>query len=142
MSEKELKRALEEWIKYKREKADELNIKYPPNPPHETCHIAYIMGIRIENSFGPEVGEKNPLFEAGNKVVYIWTYEENQNSAMVIEVNKGVKQAQFWKTLCSVIWLAMQYESAFEGGLIPDWKLEYRWIYDFSQYKPVEKMCF
>jgi hypothetical protein len=40
------------------------------NPPHETCHIAYIMGIRIENSFEPEVGEMNPLFEAGNEVFY------------------------------------------------------------------------
>lgn len=142
MSEKELKKALEEWIVYQREKTDELNTKYPPNPPHETCHIAYIMGIRIENSFGPEVGELNPLFEAGNEVVYIWTHEENQNSAIVIDVNKEVKQAQFWKTLCSVIWLAMHYERAFEGGLISDWKLEYRWIYDFSQYKPLEKCVF
>ena len=56
MSEKELEMALEEWFDYQREKTEELNKKYPPNPPHETCHIAYIRGIRIENSFGPEVG--------------------------------------------------------------------------------------
>lgn len=54
--EKKQKIALEEWIEYQREKADELNTKYSPKPPHETCHIAYIMGIRIENSFGPEMG--------------------------------------------------------------------------------------
>lgn len=142
MSEKELKMALEEWFDYQCEKAEKLNKKYPPNPPHETCHIAYIMGIRIENSFGPEVGELNPLFEAGNEAVYIWTHEENQNSAIVVDVNKDVKQVQFWKTLCSVIWLALQYERAFDGGLISDWKLEYRWIYDFSQYNPLEKCVF
>ena len=43
MGEKELKMALEEWFEYQNEKADKLNKKYPPNPPHDTCHMAYIM---------------------------------------------------------------------------------------------------
>lgn len=142
MDEKELKMALEEWLECQHEKANKLNKKYPPNPPHDTCHMAYITGVRIENSFEPEVGELNPLFEAGNEVVYIWTHEENQNSAIVIDVNENVKELDFWKNLCSVIWLAMQYASAFEGGMLSDWKLEYRWIYDFSQYNPLGKCIF
>lgn len=142
MSDKELKMTLEEWIEYQCEKADAINKKYPPNPPHETCHMAYILGIRIENSFEPEVGELNPFFEVGNESVYVWTHEKNQNSAIVVDVNKNVKEVVFWKSLCSVIWLAIQYACSFEGGALSDWKLEYRWIYDFSQHNPLEKCIF
>lgn len=142
MSDKELKKAITEWVEYQCEKADELERKYPPNPPHETCHMAYIMGIRIENSFEPKVGDLNLLFETENETVYIWTHEKNQNSAIVMDVNKCVKEVDFWKSLCSIIWLAMQYARAFEGGLLSDWKLEYRWIYDFSQNNPLEKCVF
>lgn len=142
MSDRELKKALKEWMKYQREKADELEKKYPPNPPHETCHMAYIMGIRIENSFEPNVGDLNLFFETENETVYIWTHEKNQNSAIVMDVKKCVKEVYFWKNLCSIIWLAMQYAGAFEGGILSDWKLEYRWIYDFSQNNPLEKCVF
>lgn len=62
MGEKELKMALEEWFEYQNEKADK-NKKYPPNHPYDTCYVAYIMGVRIENSFESEVGELNFLFE-------------------------------------------------------------------------------
>ena len=140
--EKELRMALEEWFEYQCEKAEELNKRYPPNPPHDTCHMAYIMGIRIENSFEPVVGELNSLFEVENETAYIWTYEENQNSALVLDVSKNVKETDFWKSLCSVIWLAFQYAYAFEDGSSPDWKLEYRWIYNFSQNNSLDKCVF
>ena len=62
--ENELRKAIEKWVEYQIEQNNkELEKKYPPNPPNDVCKTAYMKGLLIENSFEPEVGEMNELFE-------------------------------------------------------------------------------
>ena len=61
--ENELRKAIEKWVEYQIEQNKELEKKYPPNPPNDVCKTAYMKGLLFENSFEPEVGEMNELFE-------------------------------------------------------------------------------
>lgn len=138
--EDELRKAVKDWVDYQIEKQAELEKIYPPNPPNEVCNNAYIKGLLIENSFKPQVGEINELFETEYEKLFVWTHDKNENSAIVIDVNLAVKDTPFWKNICSVMWMAMQYAHAFEG-ISSDW-FEYRWIYYFDSEKNLDNQVF
>ena len=131
--ENELRKSIEEWVEYQIEQNKELEKKYPPNPPNDVCKTAYMKGLLIENSFEPEVGEMNELFEVEHEKVFVWTHEKDRNSSIIIKVDPEVKDMPFWKNIASIMWLAMQYANSFEG-ISADW-YEYRWIYYFDSNK-------
>lgn len=135
---------IDEQIKKILELQNQMNVeiekKYSSDLPNEVCKFAYIKGLRIENSFGPKVGELNFLFETELEKVCIWTHEKNRSSAIVIDVKLTVKEIPFWKNICSVIWLALQYVALFESRC-PD-RLEYRWLYEFDPNKKLEEIVF
>ena len=138
--ENELRKAIEEWVEYRIEQNKELEKKYPPNPPNDVCKMAYMKGLLIENSFEPEVGEMNELFEVEHEKVFIWTHEKDRNSSIIIKVDPEVKNMPFWKNIASIMWLAMQYANSFEG-ISADW-YEYRWIYYFDSNKNLAEQVF
>lgn len=138
--ENELRKAIEEWVEYRIEQNKELEKKYPPNPPNDVCKMAYMKGLLIENSFEPEVGEMNELFEVEHEKVFIWTHEKDRNSSIIIKVDPEVKNMPFWKNIASIMWLAMQYANSFEG-ISADW-YEYRWIYYFNSNKNLAEQVF
>lgn len=126
----ELRTAVKEWVEYQIEKQKELEEKYPPNPPNDVCQNAYIKGLLIENSFKPEVGEINNLFETEYEKIYVWTHDDNKYSAIVVEVTPAVKDIPFWKNIANIIWMALQYVKSFEG--ITSYDYDYKWIYYFD----------
>ena len=138
--EEELGKSVKEWVDYQIEKQAELEKIYLPNPPNEVCNNAYIKGLLIENSFKPQVGEINELFETEYEKLFVWTHDKNENSAIVIDVDLKVKDTPFWKNICSVMWMAIQYDHAFEGISL-DW-FEYRWIYYFDSDKNLDNQVF
>lgn len=138
--ENELRKAIEEWVEYRIEQNKELEKKYPPNPPNDVCKMAYMKGLLIENSFEPEVGEMNELFEVEYEKVFVWTHEKDRNSSIIIKVDPEVKNMPFWKNIASIMWLAMQYANSFEG-ISADW-YEYRWIYYFDSNKNLAEQVF
>jgi len=93
--ENELRKAIEEWVEYRIEQNKELEKKYPPNPPNDVCKTAYMKGLLIENSFEPEVGEMNELFEVEHEKVFVWTHEKDRNSSIIIKVDPEVKYMPF-----------------------------------------------
>ena len=97
--ENELRKAIEKWVEYQIEQNKELEKKYPPNPPNDVCKTAYMKGLLIENSFEPEVGEMNELFEVEHEKVFVWTHEKDRNSSIIIKVDPEVKDMPFWKSL-------------------------------------------
>ena len=107
--EDELKKSIKDWLDYQNERQAELEKKYPPNPPNDVCKYALVKGILIENSFNPKVGELNELFETEYENLFVWTHDKDENSAIVINVDSKVKDIPFWKNICSIIWLAIQY---------------------------------
>lgn len=133
--EDELKKSIKDWLDYQNERQAELEKKYPPNPPNDVCKYALVKGILIENSFNPKVGELNELFETEYENLFVWTHDKDENSAIVINVDSKVKDIPFWKNICSIIWLAIQYANAFEG--ISSDCFEYRWIITLNP----EKVC-
>lgn len=108
---------------------------HPPTPPNEKCHHAFIRGLSIENSFGPSVGDYVPLFGNEYETVYIWTHTLNKNSAIVVDVERSVKDQPSWRTIMSAVRLALRYIEAFENGLAAFDGLEYKWIYHFDSHK-------
>ena len=137
---KKLQKIIEKMVEQMIERNNELEKEYPPNPPNDICKIAYIKGILIENSFEPKVGEINILFETEHEKVFVWTYEKDTYSAIIIEVDQAVKTMPFWKNIASIMWLAMQYLKSFEG-ISEDW-YEYRWIYNFDANKNLSEQMF
>lgn len=138
--EDELKKSIKDWLDYQNERQDELKKKYPPNPPNDVCKYALVKGILIENSFNPKVGDLNELFETEYENLFVWTHDKDENSAIVINVDSKVKDIPFWKNICSIIWLAIQYANAFEG--ISSDCFEYRWIYYFESGKSLSEQVF
>lgn len=100
----------------------------------------YMKGLLIENSFEPEVGEMNELFEVEHEKVFVWTHEKDRNSSIIIKVDPEVKDMPFWKNIASIMWLAMQYVNPFER-ISADW-YEYRWIYYFNSNKNLAEQVF
>lgn len=123
---------LEEFFREEEERQKQLREKYPPDPPNEICHFAFVKGLSIENSFKPVVGEFNYLLSTPNEKVFVWTHEKDKNSGVIIDVNPDVKNLAFWKSLLSVIRLALAYSEAFEQGFGSDNVLEYKWVYYFN----------
>lgn len=136
----ELRKAIKDWVDYQIEKQAELEKKYPPNPPNYVCKNAFVKGLLIENSFNPQVGEVNELFETECEKLYVWTHDKNEYSAIIIDVDPTVKNIPFWKNIGSVLWMALQYSNAFEG-ISSDW-FEYRWIYYFNSKKILSEQVF
>lgn len=135
-----IRNSIKDWIDCQNEKLAELEKKFPPNPPNDVCKNAYIKGLLIENSFNPRVGELNELFETDYEKLYVWTHDKDENSAIIIDVDSTVKNMPFWKTIGSVIWMAVQYARAFEG-ISSDW-FEYRWVYYFDPCKSLSEQLF
>lgn len=136
----DLRQAISEWLDYQAEKQAELDRRYSPNPPHDTCKTVFMKGLMIENSFGPQVGELNPLFETEYEKLFVWTHDKNAYSAITIDVNLEVKNISFWKNIGNIIWMAWQYSKAFEG--ISTDQFEYKWIYDFDPQKVLSEQVF
>ena len=136
----ELRKNIEEYLDSLKVKNDELKKKYPSNPPNDVCKNAYIKGLRIENSFEPQVGEINELFETEYEKIFVWTHDKNENSSIIIEVNSTVKEIPFWKNIAGVIWMAMKYTTDFEG--ISSNQFEYKWIYYFDPNKKLFEQVF
>jgi hypothetical protein len=122
----------------RREKELEL---YPPDIPNENGHHAFIKGIGLENSFGPLVGEYNLLFETQYEKVYVWTHTRDKYSSLISDIGISVKENAFWKTAGSLINLSLAYYNAFEG-VDSDRKLEYKFIYYFSDREPFDNILF
>lgn len=132
---------LSEWLEKERIKKKKLLEKYPPDVPNSKCLHALIKGINIENSFNPSVGDFSPLFETENEKIYVWTYEKNNYSALISKVDTEIKVKTFWKTVGSLIYLSQVYAEAFEGIDFKR-KLEYYWIYDFSEHTQFSDLAF
>ena len=62
----------------------------------------YMKGILIENSFEPEVGEMNELFEVEHEKVFVWTHEKDRNSSIIIKVDPEVKDMPYLGLLLHV----------------------------------------
>lgn len=136
----DLRQAISEWLDYQAEKQAELDRRYPPNPPHDTCKTAFMKGLMIENSFGPQVGELNPLFETEYEKLFVWTHDKNAYSAITIDVSLEVRNIPFWKNIGHIIWMVWQYSKAFER--ISTDQFEYKWIYDFDPQKVLPEQVF
>lgn len=120
---------LKEWFKEQIKKEKLLEEKYPDNVPNDVCKHAFIYGFSIENSFKPKVGEFNHFFSTKFEDIYIWTYEKNQNSALVSSVDVTVKEIPFWKTASRLIQLSLFFVEAFESIGDP---IDYKWMYYFD----------
>lgn len=138
MEKEEMEIYAEEWFKLQAQKRKIIEKIFPPEPPNDKCKDAFLQGLCIENSFEPEEGEYNFLFETESERVYVWTHKRNKYSSIVIEVNEEVKSACFWKNIGSIIRLAIRYSDLFESDL----KLEYKWIYNFNPMKGIEESVF
>ena len=101
--ENELRKAIEKWVEYQIEQNKELEKKYPPNPPNDVCKTAYMKGLLIENSFEPEVGEMNELFEVEHESLsgkilsqtecLHWSYTSEQKEEVKKALAAGVPKA-------------------------------------------------
>jgi hypothetical protein len=129
--EEEMTKRIEEALSKDQEEKEKRLEKYPPNPPNEFCNYAFIKGFSIENSFGPIVKEYNPFFEVESEKLYVWTYRENKNSAIISEVSALVKEQPFWKSIGNVLQLAFAFTDAFEYST-SDSEIDYKWIYYFD----------
>lgn len=132
---------LSEWFENERIKKEKLLEIYPPDVPNSKCLHALIKGINIENSFNPSVGDFSPLFETENEKIYVWTFEKNTYSALISKVEPEIKVKPFWKTVGSLINLSQAYLEAFEGVDFES-RLEYYWIYYFSEETPISDLVF
>lgn len=129
----ELENRISKLIENQKKQRDDYLKKYPDDPPNNQCKNAYIKGLLIENSFEPRISEINKLFETNYENVYVWTYEENKYSVIVIDVNLEVKELSIWKNIGSVIWLALQYNDNFQWN--SEDFFEYKWMYYFDNKK-------
>lgn len=100
----ELQKSIKDWITYQNERQTELEKKLPSDPPNDVCKDALVKGILIENSFNPQIGELNKLFETEYEKLFVWTHDKNENSSIVINVASAVKNIPFWKNICSILW--------------------------------------
>ena len=123
----ELENRISKLIENQKKQRDAYLKKYPDDPPNNQCKNAYIKGLLIENSFEPRISEINKLFETNYETVYVWTYEENKYSVIVIDVDLEVKELPIWKNIGSVIWLALQYTDNFQWNSADFF--EYKWMY-------------
>lgn len=137
----ELKDELEDMLETNRIKREQLLIKYPPDIPNVSGHHAFIKGISLENSFCPSVGEYNFLFETECEKIYVWTHTKDKNSVLISDIDISVKVKHFWKTVGSMINLALAYHRAFEGVDF-DSKLVYEIMYYFSPTDPFDNIVF
>lgn len=132
---------LNEWLENERLEKEKFFEKYPTDVPNSKCSYALIKGINIENSFGPSVGDFVPLFETENEQINVWTYEKDSYSALISQVNPEIKEKSFWKTVGSIINLSQAYSEAFEGVDF-DKRLEYCWIYYFTEHTLFSELVF
>jgi hypothetical protein len=137
----DLHQLLSEWFENEQIKREKLLEKYPPDVPNSKCLHAFIKGINIENSFKPSVGDFLPLFETENEKIFVWTYEKDTYSALISKVEPEIKTKPFWKTVGSLINLSQAYAEAFEG-IDFESRLEYYWIYYFSEHNPFSDLVF
>lgn len=134
----DLRQMIEERVNDLLKAQVEYDRKYPSNPPHETCKTVFLKGLNIENSFCPQVGEINSLFQTKYEKLYVWTHDKDTNSGIIIDVNLEVKNIPFWKNIGHIIWLALQYSRKFEG-ISEDEQFKYNWIYDFDPNKTLSE---
>lgn len=120
---------LNEWFKEQEKKEKLLKEKYPVDVPNDVCHYAFIYGFSIENSFKPKVCEYHHFFSTNFEDIYIWTYEKNQNSALLSNTNIAVKETPFWKTASRLIQLSLFFVEAFVSIEDP---IDYKWMYYFD----------
>ena len=127
-----LEQAIKQLLVYEREKSNARLKQYPQDVPNDVCRHAFIHGFSIENSFNPKVGEYNYLFKTEFETVSVWTYRQNINSALVSEVDIGVKDIPYWKTAAYIIELSLAYADAFESCSIDTDCADYKWMYYFK----------
>lgn len=122
---------LREAFRQQAEQREQLLLKYPPDPPNNSCYHALLKGMTIENSFEPFVGDYNLLFETNYEKIFIWTHSKDKNSSLISEVKKDVYDVPFWKSVGSIIQLSLSFCDAFE--LVSDSDtIDYKWIYYFE----------
>jgi len=71
----------------------------------------------------------------------VWTYEKDNYSALISQVEPEIKSKPFWKTVGSLINLSQAYAEAFEGVDFES-QIEYYWIYYFSADTPFSDLAF
>lgn len=133
----EVNKKIAEWYEEELKWQKELAEKYPDDIPNKACNHAVLMDLLIENSFGPSVGDLVPFFESEYEKVSVWTYGKNEYSRIVVEVDEKVKTVPFWKNISSILWFALQYNSAFENAFQSGF--EYWWIFYFDSSKDILK---
>jgi len=138
--ENEFKEAIKGKLAAMAQEQKKLEERYPPNPPNSACDNAYVKGILIENSFEPRVGELHELFAVEHEKLYVWTHDKDEYSSIIIRVDPTVKDIPFWKTIGSVLWLAIQYSDAFSDASTD--VLEYKWLYYFNPQKKLAEQTF
>lgn len=128
--DEELFYKISKYLEDVEEERQRLLVLYPPNPPNEVSSYACLSGIKIENSFGPEVHDFIEFFETKHEKIYVWTSTQNKNSRVVSKVKEAVKDLPFWKTVGHIIHLAQYYYDGFE--ISSDIEINYNWMYYFN----------
>jgi hypothetical protein len=151
IEENKIKLFTEEYIKGDKEKSMSLLQKlleeqhqakidyYKENPvdaPNEVLKHALIEGIGISNDFILSKGDFFEFFTIGHEKFYCWTYETDENSILVVEVNPEVKENELWKTAISILEIAFTMSSELESAH----EFAYDWVYRFNHKETIESL--
>ena len=115
---------------------EEINERFPPDPPHESCHHAVILGYALLNSTWvnadppllPAAGEVVDFFRLGGEQVRIWTPGTDQYSLLLIEADPKIVRAGMWRTAAVIMELMTKLKSMLEHQD----RSGYAWIYHFN----------
>ena len=106
---------------------------YPVDPPNKECDHALLNGLLLSNESGLRTYDFVPLFRTTFESSFVWTHSKDHYSAVVVRVDPTVNSRKVWKTLASVLEVAVVIESAFEHHV----NMTYDWVYHFDSTTPI-----
>ena len=131
-AEPELERALRQLVEAQLVARRDHDLRYPPDPPHDSCRHAVLTGVLVENGSLPQAGDFRYMFTFGLERIAVWTPQRDEYSVLVAEPDLKVKSLPLWKTLRSAIRASQALLSSLETIVDP----EYQWIYRFNPKLP------
>ncbi|MDF9796327.1 hypothetical protein OKW21_001590 [Catalinimonas alkaloidigena] len=118
---------------------EEIRNKYyqenPINAPNLVLNHAIVEGIAFNNDEVLSKGDFIHLLDIGHEKFYTWTYADDTESLLIVEVSPEVKENDLWKTATSILEIAFTISSQLEHSH----RFGYDWIYRFNNQKDKEK---
>lgn len=133
--EKKLPELFSLYLKEQEERRSEYFKTNPIDAPNHVLNHAIIEGIEIRNDKVLSKGDYFHLFDVGVEKFYIWTYQDDVNSILIVDVSPDVKKEEMWKTAVSILEIAFTIMNELEQTQ----SFGYDWIYRFNHRIEIEQ---